>query len=129
MVEKLIVGGAHSGKKERVAALGFSPQQIADGGSCSLDKAFSRPVLYGLHLLVRRLMQQEQDPAAIIAQGLQEGAVRIVVCDEIGCGVVPMDRLERDWREQTGRILCQIAQQAPSVERVFCGIATEMKKK
>ena len=94
-----------------------------------MDKAFSRPVLYGLHLLVRRLMQQEQDPAAIIAQGLQEGAVRIVVCDEIGCGVVPMDRLERDWREQTGRILCQIAQQAPSVERVFCGIATEMKKK
>ena len=129
MIEKLIVGGSHSGKRARVEQLGFSAQDIADGGACNLDKAFERPVLYGLHLLVRRLMQQEQDPAAIIAQGLQEGVVRIVVCDEIGCGVVPMDRLERDWREQTGRILCQIAQQAPSVERVFCGIATEMKKK
>ena len=53
--------------------------------------------------------------------------MKIVVCDEIGCGVIPMDRFERDWREQVGRILCEIAAVSPSVERVFCGMAMEIK--
>ena len=36
MVEKLIVGGAHSGKKERLAALGFLDGDMADAKTCSL---------------------------------------------------------------------------------------------
>ena len=101
----------------------------AVGAACSLDKAFSLPALYGLHMLVRRLMKSEADPVQVVRKGLQEGAVRVVVCDEIGCGVIPMDRFERDWREQVGRILCEIAKSTPSVERVFCGVASEIKKK
>ena len=80
-------------------------------------------------MLVRRLMKSEADPVQVVRKGLQEGAVRVVVCDEIGCGVIPMDRFERDWREQVGRILCEIAKSTPSVERVFCGVASEIKKK
>ena len=129
MVEKLIVGGTRSGKKERLSELGFLDSEISDGAACSLDKAFSLPALYGLHMLVRRLMKSEADPVQVVRKGLQEGAVRVVVCDEIGCGVIPMDRFERDWREQVGRILCEIAKSTPSVERVFCGVASEIKKK
>ena len=129
MVEKLIVGGSRSGKKERLSELGFLDSEISDGAACSLDKAFSLPALYGLHMLVRRLMKSEADPVQVVRKGLQEGAVRVVVCDEIGCGVIPMDRFERDWREQVGRILCEIAKSTPSVERVFCGVASEIKKK
>ena len=99
MVEKLIVGGTRSGKKERLSELGFLDSEISDGAACSLDKAFSLPALYGLHMLVRRLMKSEADPVQVVRKGLQEGAVRVVVCDEIGCGVIPMDRFERDWRE------------------------------
>ena len=47
MIEKLIVGGSHSGKRARVEQLGFSAQDIADGGACNLDKAFERPVCMG----------------------------------------------------------------------------------
>ncbi|MDD3192541.1 MAG: bifunctional adenosylcobinamide kinase/adenosylcobinamide-phosphate guanylyltransferase [Oscillospiraceae bacterium] len=129
MIEKLIVGGAHSGKKERLAALGFAAEDIADGGVCSLDKAFDRPVLYGLHLLVRRLMQKGIDPRDFVLGGLSQNKVQVVISDEIGCGVIPMDRFERDWREQVGRILCEIAREVPSVERVFCGVAMEIKAK
>ena len=129
MVEKLIVGGTRSGKKERLSELGFLDSEISDGAACSLDKAFSLPALYGLHMLVRRLMKSEADPVQVVRKGLQEGEVRVVVCDEIGCGVIPMDRFERDWREQVGRILCEIAKSTPSVERVFCGVASEIKKK
>ena len=46
MVEKLIVGGTRSGKKERLSELGFLDSEISDGAVCSLNKAFSLPALY-----------------------------------------------------------------------------------
>ena len=127
MVEKLIVGGTRSGKKERLSELGFLDSEISDGAVCSLDKAFSLPALYGLHMLVRRLMKSEADPVQVVRKGLQEGAVRVVVCDEIGCGVIPMDRFERDWREQTGRVCTRLAAASRKVYRVILGIGKEIK--
>lgn len=51
----------------------------------------------------------------------------IIISDEIGSGIVPLDQEERYWREETGRMLCQIAEQADEVYRIFCGIATKIK--
>ena len=51
----------------------------------------------------------------------------LLVTDEIGCGVVPIDPVERQWREETGRLCCLLAQRAQRVERIFCGIAMTLK--
>jgi len=51
----------------------------------------------------------------------------VIVADEIGCGVVPIDRNERAWREAAGRALCVLAQKAESVTRVICGIGVRIK--
>ena len=56
-----------------------------------------------------------------------EFAGKIVVCQEVGGGVVPIDAQEREWRECTGRLCCDIAAQADRVYRVYCGIATCIK--
>ena len=42
-------------------------------------------------------------------------------------GVVPMDKLERAWREETGRSLVILGKEAEKVIRVFCGIPQEIK--
>ena len=52
----------------------------------------------------------------------------IVICDDIFCGVVPMEPLQRRWREAAGRSLQQLACRAESVERVFCGIGKVLKE-
>ena len=127
MVEKLIVGGTRSGKKERLSELGFLDSEISDGAACSLDKAFSLPALYGLHMLVRRLMKSEANPVQVVRKGLQEGAVRVVVCDEIGCGIVPIDRADENWREAVGRLCCALAQKADAVVRVIAGVPQFIK--
>ncbi len=46
----------------------------------------------------------------------------ILISDEIGNGIVPMDAFEREYREQTGRILIELAKEAEEVTRVICGI-------
>ena len=42
-------------------------------------------------------------------------------------GIVPMDALERDYRERTGRLQIRIAEKAERVERIVCGISQRLK--
>ena len=51
----------------------------------------------------------------------------VVIADEIGCGVVPIDRSDRAWREAAGRALCVLAQKSENVTRVVCGIGVRIK--
>lgn len=51
----------------------------------------------------------------------------IVCCDEVGMGIVPTDRKEREFRDETGRVLCALAQRADRVIRVFAGIGQVLK--
>ncbi len=51
----------------------------------------------------------------------------VIISDEIGNGIVPVDAFERTYRERTGRILVQLAGQAEEVERVICGVGQKIK--
>ena len=51
----------------------------------------------------------------------------IVIMNEIGSGIIPLDKSEREWREISGRAGCIIADKAIEVVRVCCGIATVIK--
>ena len=51
----------------------------------------------------------------------------VVACREVGCGVVPMDRGDRDWREAVGRLCCDLAREAEAVYRIQCGLAMRLK--
>ncbi len=123
---RLIVGGRASGKLGRVQALGYGMCDIYDGAQGLADEAFARPVLYNLQELVRDVMQNGGDPSALL-QRIVEGGTQVVVCDEVGAGIVPVDRFERDWREAVGRLCCALAREAQIVERVCCGIPTVIK--
>lgn len=68
------------------------------------------------------------DLASLLVQSLaDEGAGRILVTDEIGCGIVPVEYFERIYREETGRICCLAASRASQVWRVCCGIGQRIK--
>lgn len=52
---------------------------------------------------------------------------RILVTDEIGLGIVPLDPFEREYREETGRICCLLASESEQVWRVVCGLGQRLK--
>ena len=102
----LVIGGRGAGKRSFVTdVLGFSPEQFAENG----------PVLYGL---------EELDPLPPLEALLGRA---VVVCREVGCGVVPMDRGDRDRREAVGRLCCVLAREAEAVYRLQCGLAMRLK--
>lgn len=106
----LVIGGRGSGKRAWTARhLGLTPEEM---------EAACRPggsILCGL---------QDREPLPPLEELLHKQAV---ICDEIGCGVVPMERSERDRREAVGRLCCALAQEADQVYRVFCGMAQQIK--
>lgn len=51
----------------------------------------------------------------------------IIISDEIGNGIVPMEKQERRYREETGRMLEFIAKNSEKVERILCGIPQKIK--
>ncbi|MBO4291169.1 MAG: bifunctional adenosylcobinamide kinase/adenosylcobinamide-phosphate guanylyltransferase [Lachnospiraceae bacterium] len=82
------------------------------------------------HLAVRDMIGRGEKP-----QEMQERVLAltencpdlIFISDEIGNGIVPMEREERTVREETGRMLCKIAARADLVERIFCGLPMRLK--
>ncbi len=124
----LILGGRKQGKLELAKTeYALKPDEICDGERCPLDRIPQPRAVNHLHLLIRRLIKAGIDPAEWVEQVCRKNPEIIWITDEIGCGIVPADRFEREWREITGRICCTLAQRSDRVERVFCGISTVLK--
>ncbi|MEG1524599.1 MAG: bifunctional adenosylcobinamide kinase/adenosylcobinamide-phosphate guanylyltransferase [Clostridia bacterium] len=111
----LVVGSQASGKRDYVRSLGYKDSDVADG---VLDE---RPVLYNLQNLIAK------DPATSAALLPQLLKKQVVVCNEVGSGVIPTVRGERDAREAIGRLCVQLARKAERVVRLVAGIETIIK--
>lgn len=111
----LIIGGASQGKLQfALRHTGCSLEDVGGDGTVA-DK---------LHLLIRESLEQDGDIDALLLRMLTK---RAVICDEIGCGVVPVDAFERRWRDEVGRACQFLAGQAEQVIRVTCGIPLYLK--
>lgn len=84
--------------------------------------------------------EQEAD-AVIIQKALQEmeqtcqyihnspGKTVVFVTNEIGCGIVPMGRVSRLYRDLIGTVNQKVAAEAEQVYVTICGITIELKSR
>ena len=114
----LIIGGAGQGKLAyALSQLHMEMDQVAR------DPWEGKPILSGLETWLR----DETDPMPALERFLTERPGAVILCDEVGCGVVPMDREDRAWRERVGRTCCALAERANCVIRLYCGIPSILK--
>lgn len=125
---KFVTGGCYQGKKQWVLAHDqIQPEYVTDGAVCSAEEIKNAKVLNHFHLLVQRWILAEKDPMEEMAEILKVNPELIVITDEIGSGIVPMDPKEREWREIHGRVCCELAAAADCVVRVIAGIGQRIK--
>ena len=124
---KLIIGGTAQGKLARARALAGEGARVLDGADADLAALAGADILDRFHLLVRRECAAGGDAEALARRVCGANPALIVVSDEVGLGVVPVDAFERRWREAVGRALCALAAEADSVERVIAGIPVRRK--
>jgi hypothetical protein len=86
-----------------------------------------KKILHEIDQWILALVKKDRDVEEAIRQCIGVHQDAIVLCNDISCGVVPLDPVLRKWREAVGRSLAMLAQASDEVIRVFCGIATRIK--
>lgn len=107
----LYIGGKAQGKRAYV--------EMAEGGGADIISDYQE--------VIRRQLRQRQDPIECLRKLLSEKPDVVIICDEVGYGVVPIEKEERDFREAVGRTMCEAAQAARTVVRIVCGIGQRIK--
>ena len=131
---KLVIGGRAQGK------LNYVLQHMTDENYQTYDGVFpDEGELFNLtkkngwlivnhfHNWVNKELKENRNPEEELEAFLKKGVRFVIISDEIGNGIVPVDAFERDYRERTGRMLITLASQADEVVRVICGIGQKIK--
>ena len=141
----LITGGACQGKCEFLMRhWNIAPEEICDmaeaeesavGNESSgrNESAVGNEPAVGIRAVVhyqeavRTQLEQGKDPAGELRKLAAKRPGLILAADEVGMGIVPLEREDRDFREAVGRTMCLAAQMADEVWRVICGIPERIK--
>ncbi|WP_394886222.1 bifunctional adenosylcobinamide kinase/adenosylcobinamide-phosphate guanylyltransferase [Clostridium butyricum] len=131
-----IIGGENQGKLEYLFNISrFKKEDVVDCLNVDGLKAeeilmSNRPVIYNFNNLIKELLVVYDDEEKVkekIKKMIKENRKAVIISNEIGYGIVPIDKFERRYRELTGRICCEIAKESKEVYRVICGIGTIIK--
>lgn len=119
----LIIGGAFQGKRE------YAETNYENAGEH----------IFYLNTWARGRFEKAEKDGAVLQDKMSEDTRQalknkiaddpglIIITDEIGRGIVPAQRRERDFREFVGGLQVMLAQEADEVVRVICGIGQRIK--
>ena len=123
----LIYGGAYQGK------LPFAQKKYGiserDVFYCTTEAGLdtNKVCVYGWHKFVLSQIRKHTDHAMYLTENFEILNNKLIICDDISQGVVPIDAETRLWREEVGKSVTRLAEKSSEVWRVFCGIGTRLK--
>ena len=119
----LVVGGKSQGKLDFVLnKYSLTAEDAADG---VLDK--DKKIIYNLQDFVLDCLEKGEDPLSKAESFVSENKHKIFICNEVGYGIVPIEKIQRQYRDCVGKICCYIAKNSNTVYRVVCGIPQVIK--
>lgn len=123
---KLLFGGAYNGKLRYVIdTLGIGKEEIFFCKEDNID--FSKKVISGIDKLIYFNALKGEESLSFFKEKKDLLKGKIIICDEISSGIVPLKKEERLWREETGRVLQFLSKESEEVYRIFFGIPTKLK--
>ncbi|MBQ9200390.1 MAG: bifunctional adenosylcobinamide kinase/adenosylcobinamide-phosphate guanylyltransferase [Lachnospiraceae bacterium] len=133
----LVIGGYAQGKLEYVKSkYGVSDEDIYDFEKLDYPDFFlnenealfeKQIVLNNINCLIKNSVKDGSNIDDLIEKLIADYPNAIIITDEVGNGIVPVEKNERLLREKTGRIQCLLAENANEVIRVVCGIGQKIK--
>ncbi len=123
---KLIIGGMYQGKLEyALNKYGLSREDVYECINGEID--YSKRIIYKFNLYIYNLIKDGIDPVEEVLNNLDRFKDKIIISDEISSGVVPLDKMDRLYRDKLGVILNKMALECDSVVRIFCGLEEKLK--
>lgn len=135
---KMVIGGTFQGKLAYAKARYQVTDGWVDGAQCEVEALERCKGVYHFHELVRSMIKASEKDQSWIASAdnqaetfaawlYEKNPEIIIVTNELGYGIVPMDQFDREYREMTGRICCALAKRSEEVVRVACGLGMVIK--
>lgn len=119
---RLVIGGMACGKEEWVRqAWHLSPVP------CTPEQALIAPAVLDFQETVRSLLKESTDIDTYVRKLAANNPDAVILCDEVGMGVIPLKKEDRLWREAVGRACCLLQKECNTVVRVVCGIPMYVK--
>jgi len=123
----LIFGGAYQGMLDyALERFNLKDEDVYRCGE-SDGPPQNKKIIYELDRWILDLVTADIDIEKAARQFMEINPGAIVICNDISCGVVPVDPIMRKWREAVGRALAMLSQKSDEVVRLFCGIPTRLK--
>ena len=110
---EMVIGGAFQGKAAFAEKM-YPGISWVKGNEISREELFSARGVVGFHEFIKKEMEQGSSVEALAEELIRKNPEVILVSDEVGYGVVPVDA----FRELTGRLWEEHVQNLlPSAER------------
>ena len=124
----LIFGGVYQGKLAYVQqTYGVSADEVHYCTEVDTEIESSKKVIYEVDkwLYARCVANVPLEESILALLSICEN--KIIICNDISQGVVPVDGLMRAWREAVGRLMGRLSVEAEEVVRVYVGIPSRLK--
>lgn len=133
---ELVIGGRAQGKSAYVKkkyphAVCLDERDLTGDGRLPVEDQTQEIILWDhFHLCVRTwqqagmTMDEMQDRIEEICRACEH---LVIISDEVGNGVVPLQKEDRVYRDLVGNLLIEIASKAERVDRIICQIPQQIK--
>ena len=123
---EMIIGGAWQGK-EAYARKKWPAVEFREGGTLTREELLKAEGVLRFHEYIHHALLRGESLENLAQELIDFNPRMILVTQELGCGLVPMEAFDRRSREETGRICTQLAAFSTSVTRIICGLPVCLK--
>ena len=124
----LIIGGAYQGKLDWACehySLDRESIYTCEENTPEID--FSKTCINHLEEFILACIRADVDPLEYLKAHWEDWRDSIFICMDLSCGVVPLGKELRLWRNACGLVNQYLAKEACSVTRIFCGLEQKLK--
>ena len=112
----MIIGGAYQGKTE-YAKKEYPDLIWEEGSSLSREELFAAEGVLNFHEFIRREIKAGREVSDLAEALIRKNPKVVLVSQEVGYGVVPIDAFDRKYREAVGRVCTRLAAYSHKVTR------------
>ena len=115
------------GKKIYAEKLYGKFDNVYDLSIQELENVKNSGLIINLHIGIKNLLMKNINALEFFEARIKFLRQYVITGDEISGGIIPVDKFERQWRDETGKIYQFLANEAEIVDRVFAGLAIRLK--
>jgi len=124
----LVFGGSYQGKLAyALKRFGLAENDVYRCGIDDVNMPEGEKIIYEIDKWILALVKSDTDEETMITRFADSNRDAVVICNDISCGVVPLDPVLRKWREAVGRSMALLSDKSGEVVRLFCGIPARLK--